>query len=296
VIPSTSRRWQPWGNATPTRVARLAPACAVVVQRLADGTTATRTIANARLLAAAGLPAPVALGAPRGRFVAWRQSRGTPGPLLLGGLRGTALAHQMGTLARDLRRLPAARLDIDPGWRSPAELHRSAGRRLEDLAGEELRIHERTDSIRTSIERVASAAWSPAPSHGDFVPANVLVRAGRIEALLDVSRLALRHPEVDLAWWELVVRFHHPDQAPRLARSLRRGYGSVDRGMSERLRDLAVVRALQLIPSAADPGRAHAVALLAAAAGPRGTRRRVATICSSSKEERCAPSSRTGPS
>jgi Ser/Thr protein kinase RdoA (MazF antagonist) len=177
----------------------------------------------------------------------------------------------MGRLARALALLPSASLSADPAWRTAADLRRAAARWLDRLAAEEREVHERRDAIRECIERVCRTTWSPRPTHGDFVPANVLVRAGRIEALLDVADLALRHPDVDIAWWELVVGFHHPADAARLARSFRRGHSVNDRGLLQRLRDLAVVRALQLVPPDGTDGRSHAVALLRAASDAHGT-------------------------
>ena len=155
----------------------------------------------------------------------------------------------------------------DPAWRSAHELRRAAGRWLDQLVVDADEVRERRDSSRASIERVCRIAWSPRPTHGDFVPANVLMHEGRVEVLLDVTGLALRHPEVDLAWWELIVRFHHPDDAGRLVRSLRHGYGANDGGIDERLRYLAAVRALQLAAAAGRATRSHAVALLSSAIG-----------------------------
>jgi hypothetical protein len=103
------------------------------------------------------------------------------------------------------------------------------------------------------------------------------VRARRIEVLLDVTDMALRHPDLDLAWWELVVGFHHRGDVARLARSFRRGAAAVDAETAQRC-DLAVVRALQLVPSRDATGRAHAVTLLVAAADAHGTSRWLATI------------------
>jgi len=239
----------------------------VVVQQLADPDVARRTVLNARALAEASIPGPVPLGPARGRFVAWRRSPGTPGPLVLSGPHGTLLAHQMGRLARGLQGMPTGSMAADPAWTSAKVLRGAAVTWLEQLVAEERAVLERRDSIRASIESVCRPAWSPRPTHGDFVPANVLMHEGRVEVLLDVTGLALRHPEVDLAWWELIVRFHHPDDAGRLVRSLRHGYGANDGGIDERLRDLAAVRALQLAAAAGRATRSHAVTLLSSAIG-----------------------------
>ena len=226
---------------------------------------------NARILAEAGLPGPDPVGPARGRFVAWRRSPGKPGPLLLGGPEGSRLAYEMGRLARALGQLSSSSLTVDSAWGTAADLRRAASGWLDRLVAQEPEIHARRDAIRLCVERVCRASWSPRPTHGDFVPANVLVRAGRIEALLDVTELALRHPEVDLAWWELVVGFHHPADVARLARSFRRGHALGGNDMDvQRLRDLAVVRALQLVPPDGTSGRTHAVALLCAASDAHG--------------------------
>jgi aminoglycoside phosphotransferase (APT) family kinase protein len=250
---------------------QLGPDCAVVVQRLPDPATARRAVDNARLLAEARLPGPSSVGPARGRYVAWSRSTGTPGPLLLGGPQGSRLAHHMGRLARELGQLPTSSVASDPAWRSPADLRSAATEWLEQLAAEEEAVRERRAAIWLCVQRASAATWSPRPTHGDFVPANVLVRAGRIEALLDVTDLALRHPDVDAAWWELVVGFHHPAEAARLATSLRRGYAARDQELARPLRDVAAVRALQLAALAGPAGRSHAVALLAAASDARDT-------------------------
>jgi Ser/Thr protein kinase RdoA (MazF antagonist) len=173
----------------------------------------------------------------------------------------------MGRLARTLQDMPTGALATDPAWRSAGALRRAAVGWLELLVANEDHVRERRDSIRASMERVCRSSWSARPTHGDFVPANVLMHEGGVEVLLDVTGLALRHPEVDVAWWELVVGFHHPADATRLARSLRRGYGARDVGMNERLRDVGTVRALQLAAAAPSAARGHAVALLSAAMG-----------------------------
>jgi len=234
---------------------------------MADPATAQRALDNARALGEASIPGPAPLGPARGRFVAWHRSHGTPGPLLLVGRDGDRLADQMGRLALTLQRMPAASLPVDAPWRSAGELRHAAGGWLDQLVADEVEVRERRDAIRSSIEAVCREGWSARPTHGDFVPANVLMHEGRIEVLLDVTGLALRHPEVDLGWWELVVGFHHPGDAARLARSLRRGYGAHDAGMDERLRDVGAVRALQLAAAAPGAARGHAVALLMAALG-----------------------------
>jgi len=164
--------------------------------------------------------------------------------------------------------MPAGAVTADPAWRSPGALRRAAADWLEKLVAEEGDVRDRRASILASIDAICRRGWSARPTHGDFVPANILMHRGRIEVLLDVTGLALRHPEVDLGWWELVVRFHHPVEASRLARSFRRGYGATDAGLSERLRAVAAVRALQLAGAARGGStRSHSVALLSAAIG-----------------------------
>jgi len=177
------------------------------------------------------------------------------------------LAHQMGRLARALQDMPTGAVAADPAWRTPEALRRAAGGWLELLVADEHLVREQRDSIRASIERVCGSSWSALPTHGDFVPANVLMHRGKIAILLDVTGLALRHPDVDGSWWNLVVRFHHPAEASRLARSFRRGFGAMHGGKPEGSNDVAAVRALQVAAAHGRATRGHAVTLLSSAIG-----------------------------
>ncbi len=48
-------------------------------------------------------------------------------------------------------------------------------------------------------------------AHGDLAPVNLLVRDGRVAAVLDLDRARLAHPLYDAAWFAWVVAFHHGD-------------------------------------------------------------------------------------
>ena len=45
--------------------------------------------------------------------------------------------------------------------------------------------------------------------HGDLVPVNILIRDGRLAALLDLGSTRIGDPLIDAAWFRWIVRYHH---------------------------------------------------------------------------------------
>jgi aminoglycoside phosphotransferase (APT) family kinase protein len=66
-----------------------------------------------------------------------------------------------------------------------------------------------------SLRRAALEVETVLPrfAHGDLAPVNLLVRDGRVAAVLDLDRARLAHPLHDAAWFAWVVSFHHRDVA-----------------------------------------------------------------------------------
>jgi aminoglycoside phosphotransferase (APT) family kinase protein len=95
-------------------------------------------------------------------------------------------------------------------------------------------------------------AAAPAVAHGDLAPVNVIVRHGRVAAVLDLDRVRLAHPAYDAAWFAWVVSAHHPG----LAADAWHGYADAARFGGRGPRDLAWLWPLQLLErvrEASDP-------------------------------------------
>ena len=50
--------------------------------------------------------------------------------------------------------------------------------------------------------------------HGDLVPVNILVRDGKLAAVLDTEWARIGDPLIDVAWFGHIVRYHHPSDYP----------------------------------------------------------------------------------
>ena len=151
-------------------------------------------------------------------------------------------------LAR-FRAVPLGSLAADPVWTSARHLADAASAWIAALADADARRR-----AQGSVDRLVRSEWTPALTHGDFAPANVLLRADGSLVLLDLGSVAERHPLLDRAWWALIVRYHHGPASlalPRLA------------GLA--LPDVAVARALQLHAHARPSTRQHALELTMAA-------------------------------
>ena len=74
---------------------------------------------------------------------------------------------------------------------------------------------ETRERLLVGIDRAALEVESVPPrlAHGDLAPVNVLVRDGRVAAVLDLDRARLALPLYDAAWFAWVVSFHHPEVA-----------------------------------------------------------------------------------
>jgi Ser/Thr protein kinase RdoA (MazF antagonist) len=60
-------------------------------------------------------------------------------------------------------------------------------------------------------------------AHGDLAPVNIVVRHGRVAAILDLDRARVAHPLYDAAWFRWVVTHHHPPVADAAWRGYTRG-------------------------------------------------------------------------
>jgi aminoglycoside phosphotransferase (APT) family kinase protein len=67
--------------------------------------------------------------------------------------------------------------------------------------------------------------WVPVFAHGDLAPVNLVLRDGRVAAILDLERARLAHPLYDAAWWTWIVRHHHPERGASALGAFREAAG-----------------------------------------------------------------------
>ena len=251
-----------WGWATPGAVVQLGSGRRIVVQRrpVAEVDRLTRATAA---LAVAGVPvAPILMRVAAGSadLIAFDHVQGDVAATRLDGRHGDATAASMGQALVGLRSVPASSLSVDPAWSGPVALASAISgwiaadnwdQAMAAVAGAACRV-------------VAQKPWHHVPSHGDFVPVNVVFDGPILSAIVDLDDVAIRHPLVDPAWWCLVVGHHHPSIFPG-----RRRVFLAAAGVTDPTRDLvavAVLRSLQVAASTSPGRRAGAQALVASAA------------------------------
>jgi Ser/Thr protein kinase RdoA (MazF antagonist) len=276
--PPVGSRATRWGFDAWTRLVTTASGREVVVQvRDADvgGGHAAAIRAATGALRTAGIRVPSLVGATvsSGReLLVFALVPGQPGPDLLGDrIRGPELARSMGRLAGSLAAVSTSLVTADDAWVSPGTLQRAADGWQARLGGP-VQLPApggaAVDGVARALAHIDRLPWSAVVSHGDFVPANVLVAADGSLTLLDLGGVASRHPALDAAWWALIVRHHHAAQAPRLTRCLLADAFAAGTVPDDRLlASLALVRAIQLAADR-DPGepRRHLLDLAASAA------------------------------
>lgn len=249
-----------WGFDADTWCVEFADGDKIVVQHR-QPEAVERIVVATDFLDRSGVPVPGIVGQvvdATGSYLMFRWVEGEPGALALTNGDGSSLATAMGRCARRLRRSDAAGLGSDPVWIGPVQLRAAAATWQLVLPAISTRVHR-------SVAAVAGTAWTARPCHGDFAPVNAILGPDGRLTLLDLVDLADRHPLIDVAWWGLVVRHHHPDAFRMLfsefAAAADCGAGD-DRGI---LADVAVVRAWQSAAADDGPGRDHQLALLRSA-------------------------------
>jgi aminoglycoside phosphotransferase (APT) family kinase protein len=126
-------------------------------------------------------------------------------PFELGAEGRLALAHQLADLLADVHAVDAATLTgvlPDPG---PDPAGHEVAHWTEQLAHERARGHGTAAVLDDTLAWLGTHLPSPPPHqvlvHGDFRPANVLVEAGAVTALLDWELAHLGDPFDDLGWY-----------------------------------------------------------------------------------------------
>ncbi|MEV1314788.1 aminoglycoside phosphotransferase family protein [Micromonospora arborensis] len=189
------------------------------------------------------VPEPLGLGEPGagypGPWTAYRFIPGEPAQLDRIG--------DLDTFARDLARVVTALHGIDTGGRGwpgsgrggPLAAQDADARSALALSGgltDTARLAEVWDRCRDTPGHDAAAVWI----HADLMPGNLLVRDGRLAAIIDLGTVNVGDPAVDLMpAWNLL------DAGAR--ETYRRALG-VDDAMWERGRGWALVQAINALP------------------------------------------------
>ena len=247
----------PWSRATRTvlvsPVGGRSDSC-LVVQWSADRAAICRRLRVGRHLEAAAptVPVPPIVAADPGAPVPYLVTRfvaGTPGRDLLGDDASAArLGAAAGALARELRGVPTAGLRLPRRWADPGRLGSAAQAWLE-RAGDAL-DPAAARCLRTRVSRLGDeiGAWAPVFAHGDLAPVNLILREGRVEALLDLERARLAHQLYDAAWWTWIVRHHHPEREASANGAFLEAAGiGADRASSHSLALLGALACLEML-------------------------------------------------
>jgi aminoglycoside phosphotransferase (APT) family kinase protein len=246
----TEQRQLAWGFTNEAWAGRTADGELLVAARMADPGSARAIIergpAIAERLAAAGIETPVPLAArsdPGLGVVVSRVMEGTPGIELLHGRGAAAVGRALGGVWRRLSAVDPSGLGLDGLWARPEELAAAAYRWLGAVEAElppaALRV------AQSRLQRLGGLLGGRRPGlvHGDLVPANVLMRDPGPAALLDLEAVHLGEPLLDAAWFEWIVRYHHPAIVPAAWESFAAAGGI-------RVGDAATAGLLEVLPTA----------------------------------------------
>lgn len=210
----------PWGFHNETWRVLLADGSLLAVSRLADDGGARLSAASldevCRCLGEAGLPVPAPVGpwalesagvqvTPfiAGRVAASMLSEPS-GPRLVGSLAGSII--------RRLSTIDPTGLAIPTLWVEPDRLAAEASRWSHRVAP----FLSAPDRGRLDAAiRAAAVLLVGRPgvlAHGDLAPVNMLVQGNRLSGLIDLEAVRLADPLFDAAWFDWLLRFHHPAQ------------------------------------------------------------------------------------
>jgi aminoglycoside phosphotransferase (APT) family kinase protein len=208
-----------WGFRNETWKVDLTDGRRLAATRLADATAAASIASLVRLLGPrlhdVGVPSPNLVdpgpAAPPGVIVT-EFVEGTPGAELLDDDEGAALVGSvLGETWTKLARIDPSGLPVRATPRGPV----GDGPFIAPLARVRRWLtsseqHQVAAAIEAGVELLADRKVGLV--HGDLVPVNVLVRGGRLAALLDFESVQVADPLLDAAWFDWIVAFHHPDR------------------------------------------------------------------------------------
>ncbi|MBA2720279.1 MAG: aminoglycoside phosphotransferase family protein [Chloroflexi bacterium] len=265
----------PWGFRNEVWRVELADGRRLAVTRFADARVAPRIVSLTRdlrpPLEAAGVPVPAvhATDAASAALLVTDFVDGAVGAAVLEEPGGPGLVGSLlGATWRRLATVDPSRLDIDATWTRPAELAVVSEARLDRSFATLTRIEKRwlAEAIATLPGVLADR---PAGFvHGDLAPVNILVRDGRLAALVDLEFARIGEPLLDAGWFDLIMAVHHPADEPVAWQAFASASGAeLDDPVSRYLlRLLPLVRILEILddPVLTAGGRAHWLAFLRA--------------------------------
>ncbi len=210
----------PWGFHNETWRVRLVDGRTLAITRLADDGTprhaATVLAGVGHRLSEAGLPVPALVGPwtfESDRVLVAEFIEGTVAADLLSEPSGPRLVGRIaGSVIRTLAAVDPAGLGITTAWADADQLAEAAARWSRVISAD-LSIADRR-RLEAAVGSVATllAGRSPVLVHGDLAPVNMLVRDGRLAGLLDLEAVRLADALFDAAWFDWLMRFHHPAQ------------------------------------------------------------------------------------
>jgi aminoglycoside phosphotransferase (APT) family kinase protein len=210
-----------WGFTNETWAIYLRDGRRLAVTRIGEASSpapaATRTPDVRRVFAAAGLPIPppVLADAERPWPADVRVSElvdGVAGAKLLADVDGARTVGRLcGAVARRLATIDGSTLGLPSLWADPDRLIRDCRRWVDSLspdlgADARARLSAACGDLGNALAGRAAVV-----AHGDLVPVNIIVRDGRLAALLDLETVRLADPLFDAGWFDQIVRFHHPE-------------------------------------------------------------------------------------
>lgn len=245
-----------WGFRNEVWRVHLAGGRQLAVIRLVDtGSAASIVARTVRLqprLRAVGIPhatvidtGPASSGVLITEFV-----EGTVGAALLGDPGGPGLVGSiLGAAWSRLAHVDADGLELDRTWLDAeglAEASRARLGRVGPLLGG---AGSRQLAEAVAVSETLLARRRPAFVHGDLVPVNVIVRGGKLAALIDFEFARIADPLLDAGWFDSIVAYHHPAEHPAAWRAflLASGIDAGDPVTRDLLRILPMLRYLEIL-------------------------------------------------
>lgn len=252
----------PWGFHNETWRVRLADGRLLAVSRLADD-GAPRLAPSVldsvgRRLAEAGLPVPAMVGPwafESDGVLVTAFAEGTVAAALLSKPSGPRLVGSFaGSVIRALAAFDPTGLAVPALWGEPDRLAAEASRWSSTVAPV-LSTRDRR-RLEAAIQAVP-ALRSGRPmvlAHGDLAPVNMLVDDDRLSGLLDLEAVRLADPFFDAAWFDWLMRFHHPAQRDEAWLGLTEAAG-LDMASQQAVRLRHVLPTLRILESVAVSNR-----------------------------------------
>jgi len=210
----------PWGFHNETWRVQLADGRLLAVSRLVDdggprlASTSRETVGRRLTMASVPVPAPIVPWAfESDRVLVTPFIEGTVAAALLSEPSGPRLVGSLaGSIIRRLSTIDPTGLAIPTLWVEPDRLGAAADQWSHRVASVlSARDRGRLDAlIRAAV--VLLARRPRVLAHGDLAPVNMLVRGGRLSGLIDLEAARVADPLYDAAWFDWLLRFHHPAQ------------------------------------------------------------------------------------